>query len=141
MAESQQLQNTLAAILANMQQMSEEIKSSKDENKANMQKISEVALKQNKSLQSLHDENKKIYTAVHEQAKQNQQLLELTEKRIADKLELICSSSETALERNKSHSRECEAKIKLNYSLSKGSECDNAVDRYSPCLLYTSRCV
>ena len=37
-----------------------------------------------------------------------------------------------ALERNKSHSRECEAKIKLNYSLRQESECDNAVDRCSP---------
>ena len=40
---------------------------------------------------------------------------------ISQRLSLIhifcSSSSETALERNKSHSRECEAKIKLNYSL------------------------
>ena len=42
------------------------------------------------------------------------------------------SSSETALARNKSHSRECEAKIKLNYSLRQESKCDNAGDRCSP---------
>ena len=72
MAESLELQNTLAPLLANMQKMSddnkaikEEIKSSKDE-----------AAKQNKSL---HDENKRIYTAVHDQAKQNKQHLESTE--------------------------------------------------------------
>ena len=76
MAESQELQNTLAAILANIQKLSEENKVGRDE-----------AVKQNKSLQSLHDENKKMYTAVHDQAKQNKQLLESMEKRIADKLE------------------------------------------------------
>ena len=55
MAESQELRNTLAAILANIQKLSEKNKVGGDE-----------AVKQNKSLQSLHDENKKIYTAVHD---------------------------------------------------------------------------
>ena len=92
MAEKQELQNTLVAILANTQKMS-------DENKANMQKMSDEAAKQNKSL---HDENKRIYTAVHDQANQNKQLLASTEKRIGEKVEIIRSNIETALEANNS---------------------------------------
>ena len=65
MAESLELQNTLAALVANMQKMSEE-------SKATMQKMSNEAVKQNKSL---HVENKRIFTAVHDQAKQSKQLL------------------------------------------------------------------
>ena len=102
MAEGLELQNTLAALLANMQKMSEENRPNKEEIKANVQKLSEEnkankeeAAKQNKSL---HDENKRIYTAVHDQAKQNKQLLESTEKRIGEKVEIIRSNIETALE-------------------------------------------
>ena len=64
--------------------------------------------KQNKSL---HDENKSIYTAVHDQPKQNKQLLETTEKRIGEKVEIIRSNIETALEANNSCINDCEAKI------------------------------
>lgn len=59
MAESLELQNMLAVLLANVQKISEENRANKEE-----------AIKQNRSL---HDENKKIFTAVHEQAKQNKQ--------------------------------------------------------------------
>ena len=81
MAESQtpsvDMQTTLASILASIQ------------------KIQEDTTKQNKSL---HDENKRIFTAVHEQAKQGKQLLVSTEKRIGEKVEIIRSNIETALE-------------------------------------------
>ena len=94
MAEGLELQNTLVALLANMQKLSE----------AN----NEEAAKQNKSL---HDENKRIFMSVHDQAKQSKQLLESTEKRIGEKVELIRSNIETALEANNSRISECEAKI------------------------------
>ena len=102
MAEALELQNTLVALLANMQKMSEDNKATKEE-----------AIKQNRSLQSLHDENKKIYTAVHDQAKQNKQLLESTEKRIGEKVELIRTNIELALEANNSRLSDCEAKINV----------------------------
>ena len=70
-----------------------------EENKATTQKMADEAAKQNNK--SLHDENKRIYTAVHE-AKQNIQLLESTEKRIGEKVEIIHSNIETALEANNS---------------------------------------
>ena len=72
-----ELQNTLAALLANMQKLSEENKANKEE-----------------------------------AAKQNKQLLESTEKRIGEKVEIIRSNIETA----------------LAYT-------------FFCCLLYTSRCV
>ena len=59
MAKSFELQNTLAALLANIQKLSEESKS-------NLQKMSE-----------------EIKSSKDEAAKQNKQLLELTKKRIA----------------------------------------------------------
>ena len=61
--------------------------------------MSEEAIKQNKSL---HDENKRIYNTVHDQAKQNKQLLESTEKRIGEKVELILTNIELAVEANNS---------------------------------------
>ena len=78
MAESLELQNTLAAVLAN------------EVNRANK----EQAIIQNRSL---HDENKEMFTTVHEQAKQNKQLIESTEKRIGEKVELIRTNFELAL--------------------------------------------
>ena len=75
--------------------------------------MSEDAAKQNKSL---HDENKRIYYsiyAVHDQAKQNKQLLESTETRIGEKVELIRTNIELALVANNSRLSDCEAKINV----------------------------
>ena len=74
----------------------------------NIQKAQEDATKQNKSL---HDENKRIFMAIHDQAKQSKQLLESTEKSIGEKVELIRNNIETALEANNSRNSECEAKM------------------------------
>ena len=82
---------------------------------------------------SLHDENKSIYTAVYDQPKQNKQVLESTEKRIGEKVEIIRSNIETALEASNFRINDCEAKIT-------GIE-ERVVQHTSICLLYTSRCV
>ena len=54
--DTAEIQNTLAALLANMKIISEENKAGKEEMRANIQKISEEAIKQNKTL---HEDNKK----------------------------------------------------------------------------------
>ena len=63
MADTAEIQNTLAALLANMTIISEENKAGKEEMRANIHKISEEAIKQNKTL---HEENKKIYAAMQD---------------------------------------------------------------------------
>ena len=50
---------------------------------------------------------------MHEQAKQNKQLLESTEKRIGEKVELIRTNIELPLEANNSRLSDCEAKINV----------------------------
>ena len=69
--QSADLQTTLAAILAGIQNIG-------DKNKTSVQSIREDAIKQNKAL---HDENKKkIFVAVHAQSKQNKACLLYTSR-------------------------------------------------------------
>ena len=94
MAESQapamDIQTALAAIMANIQSVKEDVS------------------KQNKAIR---EDNKKIYNVMHDQAKQNKQLLEAAEIWLSEKVEVIRAGIETALENNNSWICECEAKI------------------------------
>ena len=143
MADTAEIQNTLAVLLANMKSISEE------------------ASKQNKVL---HDENKKIYASVQDQSKQ---MLESTEKWISEKVEIIRSNIESVLEVNNLCISECEAKIsgieekvvwhastmselvaeqdlriqELQHQMSWLQSTSSPLNQTTYCLLYTSRCV
>ena len=87
-----------------MKTMSEENKASQ----AGIQKLSVEVEKQNKSL---HDENKKLYTAVQEQSKRGKQMLDAAEKRISETVETMKANIEARVEVNNSRVSECEAKL------------------------------
>ena len=130
MAESKGIESALAAMLAKMETMSEEIKSGKIE-----------AGKQNKSL---HDENKKLYAAVQEQSKQSKQMIEAAEKRISETVEAMKADIEAYLEVNKSRLNEYGAKLagmEEQVIQHRSTVSELIAEQDVRCLLYTSRCV
>lgn len=52
-----------------------------------------------------------MYTAVQDQSKQNETLLETAKKKISEKVELISPNVELGLEVNNSRISECEARV------------------------------
>ena len=72
------LQSTLNAILASIQSVRDENKQLQE----NLKSVRDDSKHQNKSI---HEENKKIFAAVHEQAKQSKSIVEAAEKKITEK--------------------------------------------------------
>ena len=96
-ALSADLQATINAILASIQSVRDENKQLRHDSK-NQNRV-------------IHEENKKILAAVHEQAKQNKNIVEAAEKKITEKVESIRVDFEAALEVNNSRITECETRM------------------------------
>ena len=60
---------------------------------------------------NIHEENKKIFPVVREQAKQNKSIIEAAEKKITEKVESIRADFEAVLEIKNSWITECETRM------------------------------
>ena len=112
---SADLQATLNAILANIQSV-------RDENNKNIQAVrddNKQLREDNKILQEnlkivredSKRQNKKIFAAIHEQAKQSKAIVEAAESKITEKVESIRGEFETAIALNNTRVTECETRV------------------------------